>query len=124
MNNIIKDQLNKCKVAEIPLFDEHTTKLHIECKKEIYANELTKNRYYLIKLANYILNPPPNFNLHINMNNNIIPKCSCMKCEVLDRMGKLIKVYGVGFDLENNIDLNDVWEGWLPEASITVIKEL
>ena len=58
------------------------------------------------------------------MNNNIIPKCSCMKCEVLDRMGKLIKVYGVGFDLENNIDLNDVWEGWLPEASITVIKEL
>ena len=47
-----------------------------------------------------------------------------MKCEVLDRMGKLIKIYGVGFDLENNIDLNDVWEGWLPEASITVIKEL
>lgn len=124
MNNIIKEQLNKCKVAYIPPFDDNTTLIHIKPISKIESNQVLLNHYYLIELEDYIINPPPNFDLHINWNNNIIPKSKGMKCEIIQIMGKMVKINGVGFDLINNNDLNVIWGGWLPMKSFKVIKEL
>lgn len=39
-------------------------------------------------------------------------------------MGKMIKMNCVGYDMDNDIDLNCIWSGWVPENYISIIKEL
>lgn len=96
MNKFIKEQLLKCKVANIPDFNDNTTQIFIPkvtcCKTaEILNNEKLKlNTCYLVKLEDYITNPYPGFNLHDNWNKGIIPKYSCMKIFVKNKLGKMI----------------------------------
>ena len=47
-----------------------------------------------------------------------------MKIDVLTKMGKMIKVNSIGYDMKNHRNTNNVWEGWLPEKSITIIEKL
>ena len=47
-----------------------------------------------------------------------------MKCEVVQKMGKMIKINSVGYDYQNKLDTNDIWTGWLPEKSIKIIEVL
>ena len=96
MNKFIKEQLLKCKVANIPDFNNSTTQIFIPkavcCKAaEIIDNEKLKlNTCYLVKLEDYIINPYPGFTLHDNWNKGVIPKYSCMKIFVKNRVGKMI----------------------------------
>ena len=123
MNEIIKEQLKLLKVAELPEFDDSTTEITIP-KQEAKEYNINVGKCYLIELENYIINPPETFTLHINWNNNIIPKDKYMKVEIVGIMGKMVKVNGVGYDFVNKLDLNTMWEGWLPRKAITIIKEL
>lgn len=123
MNEIIKEQLKLLKVAELPEFDDNTTDITIP-KQEAKEYNINVGKCYLIELENYIINPPETFTLHINWNNNIIPKDKYMKVEIVGIMGKMVKVNGVGYDFVNKLDLNTMWEGWLPRKAITIIKEL
>lgn len=67
MNDILYDQLKKCKVANIPEFDKFSIKLvipkgsKVETKKDIEINH-----YYKIEVEDYIINPYDGFNLHDN----------------------------------------------------------
>ena len=92
--------------------------------QEAKEYNINVGKCYLIELENYIINPPETFTLHINWNNNIIPKDKYMKVEIVGIMGKMVKVNGVGYDFVNKLDLNTMWEGWLPRKAITIIKEL
>lgn len=123
MNEIIKEQLKLLKVTELPEFDDNTTEITIP-KQEAKEYNINVGKCYLIELENYIINPPETFTLHINWNNNIIPKDKYMKVEIVGIMGKMVKVNGVGYDFVNKLDLNTMWEGWLPRKAITIIKEL
>ena len=123
MNEIIKEQLKLLKVAELSEFDDNTTEITIP-KQEAKEYNINIGKCYLIELENYIINPPETFTLHINWNNNIIPKDKYMKVEIVGIMGKMVKVNGVGYDFVNKLDLNTMWEGWLPRKAITIIKEL
>lgn len=124
MNNIISKQLKKCKVAQVPEFDENTTHLVIPKLSEISNKNFVVSHYYVIELEDYIIHPPENFTLHQNWNGNVIPTSKYYKCECLSVMGKMVKIEGVGFDFENQIDLNTSWCGWVPMKSIKIIKEL
>ena len=67
MNKIIKDQLNKCKVAIIPEFDDNTFSLHIKKKNlDEKKEDIILNHFYKIEIANYVLNPSDNFTLAEN----------------------------------------------------------
>jgi hypothetical protein len=123
MNDIIKERLAKCSVAQIPEYDDNTTRMIIP-KASFIPEEWITGRCYLIKLENYIVNPPDNFNLHEQWNNGIVPKHHYMKCEVVNKMGKMIKVEGIGFDIVTNTATNDFWSGWLPKKSIKKIEEI
>lgn len=124
MNKYIKQQLNKVSAVDIPVFDDNTTHLiipRLEKKVELFFQE---DHFYVIKLEDYLLNPPPGFNLHTNWNHNIIPKQKYYKCQCIKVMGKMIQILGVGFDYENRIDLEETWDGWLPIKSVKIIKEI
>lgn len=124
MNKIIEDQLNKLKVCKVPPYDYTTMELHISRQTPVKECLLEENHCYLLKLENYIINPPANFTLHTNWNKGIIPKHECVKAVVSKIMGKMIFINSVGYDLKNNLDTDDVWDGWVPYKSIKVIKEL
>lgn len=116
MNKFIKEQLNKCKVASIPEFDETTTELIIsrsilkQSKKEFeFGYE------YDIEVEDYILHPYPGFTLHDNWNKGIIPTDKQMHVLVTKDMGKMICVQAIG------LNDNKTWGGWLPKKSCKIL---
>ena len=124
MNPIISQQLKAVKFAHVPPYDDNTTKILISKQSNISDTVCQIGHYYEIEVENYIINPPENFDLHKNWNRNIIPKDHCMRCEVIQLMGKMVKINGIGFNPKTGEDTNNSWEGWLPRKSIKYFKEI
>lgn len=119
MDKIIKEQLNKCKVANIPFFDDNTTEIIIQRgDNAIIKDDLILNHYYKIEVEDYIIKPYDGFNLASNWNNGVVPKDKVMNCEITQIMGKMIRVEAVG------VNTNNSWSGWLPRKSIHILEEI
>lgn len=117
MNKIIKEQLEKLTNVVLPSYDDNTTEIIIP-KQDVEEIDFELNKYYHIELEDYIIHPFEGFNLHQNWNHNIIPKDKRMNVEVIQLMGKMIKITGVG---ENSLN---TWEGWVPKKSIKILNTL
>ena len=117
MNKYIEESLNK----ELYKYSKEKNKIIIYKQEKVSFEE---SSCYLIKVDNYILNPPKGFDLHDKWNKGIKPKHKYMKIEVTDILGKMIKVRSIGYDIEKEEDIDDIWQGWLPEKSITLVKKL
>ena len=124
MNPLVKSQLEKIRGVVIPDYDDSTLQIHIPIKSEVATITLEQDKCYVVSVEDYILNPPDGFTLHTNWNNNKIPKHKFMKIDVCKIMGKMVKVNSIGYDIVNKTNINDMWEGWLPESSITIIERL
>ena len=124
MNPLIKSQLEKLNSEEILSRAEDSNLITITKGELKLSQGLCEDKCYLISVEDYILNPPDGFTLHTNWNNNRIPKDKVMKIDVLKKMGKMIRVNAIGFDLKNGVDTSNMWEGWLPEKSIKIIEQL
>lgn len=125
MNKVVKEQLGKCKVARVPQFDDNTTHIFIpKLSKGALPLDFQVRNYYIIEIADYVLNPGPEFTLAANWNKGTIPPSKYMKVEVSQINGKMIKVTGIAYDIGNHRDLSYVWEGWLPSVSIKIINKL
>lgn len=124
MNKFVKEELSKVKVAQLPEYDDTTVSMIIPKHSGVDGDDLKQDRCYLLCIEPYILNPPEGFTLHDNWNNGVAPKHQYMKAEVNVLMGKMVKVTSVGYDYQNNMDTNDVWEGWLPRSAVKIVREL
>ena len=124
MNPLIQAQLDKLNSAQITAQAESSNTIIIPKEELKLSQGLCEDKCYLISVEDYILNPPEGFTLHSNWNNNRIPKDKVMKIDVSTKMGKMIKVTALGYDLKNNVNTGNVWEGWLPEKSIKIIEQL
>lgn len=124
MNNIIKAQLERCSVADIPPINDDLQHFVVKKKVRLTASDLQVNHYYILELADYILNEPEGFTLSSNWNKGVVPKSKHLKCCITKRMGKMVFVEGIGFDLDTKTDNSDSFNGWLPAAGIKVIGEL
>ena len=121
MNKYIKEQLNKCKVAVIPEFDDNTTELLISsnnCTK-VGITGITTDFYVgmecNIEVEDYIIHPYPGFTLHDNWNCGIIPTDKYMHITVVKEMAKMICIQAIG------LNDNKSWGGWLPKKSCKII---
>lgn len=123
MNKYVIEELKKCKVAQLPPYDNTTRQLVIPkaCNVDQY---LQPGKCFLIKLEPYILNPPEGFTLHDNWNQGRKPPQQFMKAEISQVMGKMVKITGLGYDYTNQMDTNQIWEGWLPKKSIEIIGDI
>lgn len=124
MNRVVEEQLKKVQVAQLPPYDETTMRLIIPKAEGIIKTDLILNKCYLIQLEDYIVNPYDGFTLHDNWNKGIPPKHRFLKVEILQLMGKMIRVNSVGYDFINKCDIPDSWEGWLPRKGIKIIEVL
>lgn len=124
MNSTIKKQLQNCRVANIPAFDNNTTEILIKKGNEFAVSPYQVGRCYLIELADYIINPPPDFTLADNWNQGRTPKYKHYKCEIKAVAGKMVRFMGSGYDIVTDTDANYVWDGWAPQKGIKIIEEL
>lgn len=123
MKDIILNQFKKVKKAVLP--ENYEDLLEIEIKKStaISSEDIRIGKYYLVKFEDYIVKPFDGFTLHANWNNNIPPKDIYMNCEILDIMGKMVKLHGSGMTADNK-DTGNIWTGWVPKKSMQILKEL
>ncbi len=119
MNKFIKQQLDKVKKCILPSYDEDTLQIVIP-KQEIVNNnlDLIVGHFYRVKLADYIINEPSNFTLSTNWNHGLKPKEPNLNIEVQKIVGKMIYVNST------TVQSGDMWEGWLPFKSITILEEI
>ena len=120
MNKFIKKELDKCKVAKIPLISDDTIIIEIKRPNEdILSEDIAVNSCYVIELADYILKPPPGFTLASNWNRGINPTSKHLKCVMVQIMGKMIKIDGQGYDLQMMLHMGL----WFPRA-IKILQKL
>ena len=124
MNPIAKKQLDACKVADLPYYDEKSTLLVIPKKDSNRVNEFHLHKYFIVELADYIINPPPDYTLSANWNRGSVPRYKYMKVEICQLMGKMIRINGAAFDPNTNTDIPYVWEGWVPSQGLKIVKRL
>ena len=122
MNKFIEEQLQKCKVAEVEAVSD--VEFHIKQKKST-EQIFQLNNYYILELADYIIHPNENFTLASNWNKGIVPQSKYLQCMITQILGKMIKVDGCGYSLDDSAFNNDTYLGlWLPMGGIKIIKEL
>lgn len=124
MNPIIKDQLERCRVANLPYYDEDTTTLMIPKGSAEEVNPYQVHKCYLLQLEEYIVNPPPDFSLHTNWNKGSIPKSRFYQAEITKIVGKMVFITGMGYDMTTNSATSDSWAGWVPQKGIKLLKEI
>lgn len=118
MNKIIEDQLRKVEYADLSNFNPETNTYIIKKRVDLKIEE---DGCYLIKLKSSAFN---NQGVIVNWNNNSMPEYDTLKVDVSKKMGKMIKIVGLGFDLATNTDTGKFWSGWLSEDDITVLRKL
>jgi len=117
MNKFILEELKECRIANILPYDENSTEVKIEGQRK--PTELLFGQYYSIELENYIVNPPPNFDLAENWNNGTKPSSKYMNVELVQTLGKkMVKISGVCLPDQK------FWAGWVPRKSIVKIEEV
>lgn len=121
MDKEIESQLNKLRVP-YEVRGTNDEEIFIPCSRNRIM--LEQDKCYLVALDDIVLNPPPEVTLHTNWNNGNVPKYKCYKMEVTKIMGNMIKINGVGYDLDTNTTIPYVWSGWIPNDMIKVLSKL
>ena len=124
MNKVVKEQLGKCKVAEISAFDDNTTHIFIPKKSSKDINAYHLHKYYVIEIEDYILNPPSDFTLAANWNKGTNPPSKYMNVEIINIQGKMVQVSGVSYNPMNPVAMPMHWEGWIPQKGLRIVQQL
>lgn len=117
---IIKEQLEKCKFADLNNYDPKTNTFLI---KKYSKPTYELNHCYLVKLPLSIVNAADSV-LAVNWNNGLFPKAQYLKIYISKVFGTMIYVDSIGFDFNTKQDLSVMWSGWLDTTSLTQIAAL
>lgn len=121
LTRIAQEELNKIKPA-VQKIDEYHFMIS---RSEPVVLELIEEHFYLIRLEDYITHPSENFTLSSNWNGGIVPASTYMVVQLKQRMGKMLKFDGIGYNLDTNTYKEDSYKGlWLPNGGIELLKEL
>lgn len=102
-------------------YDGSTTHFYFP-KKEGFNLEI--NKQYVVKLSDYMLNPPPNSNLVINWNKGMIPSSQFYKIVINNIISDMIYVTGISYDYDNKRDLDQLFVGWIPTNEMEVMEKI
>ena len=120
MSDYIKKQLQKCAWANLNNYDPNTNTYHIpKYSKPTYKVGVT----YIIKLPLDVVNNKDSV-LATNWNHGQAPKHQYLKAYVSKMLSAYIYVDALGFDINNNQDINDIFSGWLDATTLEQIAIL
>lgn len=121
MNRIIKNQLSKLRVAKIDSQDELK---HTIIFKRHVAKVFNLDACYIIRLDRTLLSANGDEILVTNWNKGNYPKHPCMRVQVTKKMGDKIFVCGVYYDEVSKTNMNEYFNGWLPDEKLEIIEEV
>ena len=122
MNKIIQDQLKRCQVAIIPPFSEDATSIYIKKVVTLVPTSMMPNRLYIVKIKDSV---KKSSTIASNWNGGRYPRCNYYKVERLGLLGTMMKLNGIGYDVENQVDLvNESFYGYLPIDGFEVVSEV
>ena len=123
MNKFVKEQLNNCRVAHIPQFNDETT--HLVIQRNNRTNDtLLLNNYYLIEILDSVFKDAAIQTL-IREKSNYVLNSKYLKCMATKFLDGWTRFDGVGYDIVNKQDLNDAYLGlWLPHNSYIIIEKI
>lgn len=121
INNIIKEQLLKCKTAVLNIDKDNPYIINIPKHEDV---QVSLDECYLIELDDSLLNSNNDDLITCNWNHGNVPKVKFLKIDVIKILGKMINVNSVGYSYEDNKDLDYVWSGWLPIKKIKILYKL
>lgn len=123
MNKFVKEQLNKCRVANIPQFDDATTNIKI-VRNDTTKDILQLNNYYLIEVLFDIISDDT-IRQEIFDRSGYTVQSRFMKCAPTKFEDGWTKFDCSGYEVETQTDLTDVYLGlWLPRNSYRVVSKL
>lgn len=114
---LIEKQLSKVSYADLSNFDKSTNTYYI---KRVLKTKFEVNQIYVVKLKDSLFE---NELLKVNYNQNTVPPHKLYMIDVINILGKVIKVNAVEYDLNLNKPLVDRWSGYLTIKDIEVIKK-
>ena len=120
MNKIIQQQLEKTQIANLTNFNSETNS-YIIPKYSQPRYEVGK--CYIVKLSPDIINNT-NSVLATNWNAGIAPVAAYYKIYVNTAAGKMIKVDGLEYNFEQQIDGTSMFSGWLNIDDLTQLKAI
>ncbi len=123
MNEIIKKQLQNVKWAKLPPIDDTTTEFVIYRHRK---PKLEQDKFYIIKIAEWIRHPSDNLSLAKNWNRGIVPVAQYMRCQVQQIMGNMVKIGCVAYDITTQQDdYTEMYDGlWLPTNGMELLEQL
>lgn len=124
MSKFLSKQLKMVTAVDLSDVPDDFHVLCIDKQKTLQNVDIHIGESFLIELENYIIHPSENFTLHKNFNNNIAPTEKFMRVIVLEIMGKMVKIEGMGFNMKTHENVGEIWVGWLPRKSMKIKKEL
>jgi hypothetical protein len=124
MNPIIKKQLQSCRVANIPVFEDSDPVISIPKGSIMNITPYQIGKCYIVELQDFVLNPSENSIITDNWNKGSIPRHKYYKCEIVNVMGKMVNIFGCGYDPLHQVDSPDLWQGWVPQSGIKLLKQL
>ena len=124
MNPIIKKQLLSCRVANIPAIDDSADVIFIPKGSLMNITPYQVGKCYIVELADFVLSPSENSIITDNWNNGSVPKYKYYKCEIVKVMGKMVCIFGCGYDPLTKTDSADLWQGWVPQVGIKILQQL
>ena len=121
MNKIIAQQLKKLGVAKMDSYDELK---HTYLFKKHVAKIFKLNSFYIVRLDKSLTSATGDEILVNNWNKGNYPKHSCMKVQINKKMGNMLFVCGVYYDDFSKKDMNEYFNGWLPDEKLEIIEEV
>lgn len=122
MNNIIKDQLKKCRVAVIPNFEDSATHIYINKVCYIQTSNMLPNHIYVIKIKPGVKN---NNTIAFNWNGGRKPLYDYYRAEKVGEMGNMIKLNGIAIDINTGENIyTQSFYGFLPNDGFEILEEV
>ena len=122
MNKIIRDQLDRCRVAVLPKFEDSATHIYINKVNTILPQNMVKGHIYLIKISPSIKN---NDTIAFNWNGGKKLIYDYYKVEKIEEVGNMYKLNGIAFDKDTNQDVYKYpFYGYLPKDSFEIVEEV
>ena len=118
MNKIIKEQLQKVKVAKVPEFDDSTTQMLIPRHKDMVYEE---GKCYILSLDDYICSQ--NSSVFINWNNRVAPPKNLIGM-VEKSVSNMILIGGCAFNPIIQKKTEQQYRVWIPVANIVSAEQI
>lgn len=119
MTTLLDNEL--LKFPNIEKIDENTYFLKKDSSTK--ALEFEKNKYYIISIDDSETAKELIETTRVNWNQGQYLQSYFLKCELVTKLGSMIQINACGYDLINNIDLNDIYLNfWINSNIITILK--